>query len=81
MFAMQEDLLPAEPASYAPDPDRVRQKLAAVLEELRRADRMPWDRKQRAYQQLLFPQMTRSLPPDEAQQLKKAFEAELARLA
>lgn len=80
MFATQEDLFPAEPASYAPDPERVRGKLAAVLAELRQAETMPWDRKKRAYHQLLFPQMTRSLPEEEAAQLKLAFQAELQRL-
>lgn len=80
MFATQDDLLPAEPASYAPNPERVRGKLNAVLSELRQAETMPWDRKKRAYHQLLFPQMTRSLPEDEAAQLILAFETEMQRL-
>lgn len=80
MFATQDDLLPAEPASYAPNPERVRGKLNAVLSELRQAETMPWDRKKRAYHQLLFPQMTRSLPEGEAAQLILAFEAEMQRL-
>jgi hypothetical protein len=80
MFATQDDLFPAEPASYAPNPDRVRAKLNAVLSQLRAADTMPWDRKTQAYHLQLFPQMTRSLPADEAEQLKLAFTAELERL-
>lgn len=80
LFATQADLSPSEPASYAPDPDRVRGKLNAVLNQLRKADTMPWDRKTRAYQQLVFPQMTRILPPEEADAFQSSFELELQRL-
>ncbi|PYB73336.1 hypothetical protein [Rhizobium wuzhouense] len=80
LFGLAVDLAPAEPASYKPDPDRVRGKLAAVLSEMRAADTMPWDRKKRAYHQLLFPQMTRSLPPEEAEVLRAAFDVEWQRL-
>ena len=79
MFAEQADLFPAEPASYAPDPVRIRAKLNVVLAELRRADKMPWDRKTRAYHRLVFPQMTRALPADEAATLLLAFDTELKR--
>lgn len=44
------------------------------------ADTMPWDGKKRAYHQLLFPQMTRSLPIQEAETLRAAFDAEWERL-
>jgi len=81
MFAVQGDLLPAEPARYAPDPERVRGKLEAVLAELRRAEAMPWDLRTCAYHQLVFPQMTNALPPEEADRYRRAFEAELDRLA
>jgi hypothetical protein len=79
-FGTATDLAPKEPASYAPDPDRVRGKLDAVLSQLRSADIMPWDRKTQAYHRQVFPQMTRCLPADEAEQLKLAFETELQRL-
>ncbi|MBB3655041.1 hypothetical protein FHX15_000240 [Rhizobium sp. BK650] len=81
MFATQEDLFPAEPASYAPNPERVRRKLDAVLHELRRADAMPWDRKTRAFHQLVFPQMTNALPADEASQYRLEFQALIERLS
>jgi hypothetical protein len=79
MFAQQADFFPEESASYAPDPSRIRAKLNAVLLELRRAEAMPWDRKTRAYHQLVYPQMTRALPQDEAVTFRLAFEAELKR--
>lgn len=80
LFGSAADLPPAEPAVYKPDPDRVRGKLAAVLSEMQAADTMPWDRKKRAYHRLLFPQMTRSLPPEEAEALCAAFETQWQRL-
>lgn len=80
LFGLAVDSSPAEPATYKPDPDRVRGKLNAVLAEMRAADVMPWDRKKRAYHLQLFPQMTRALPEDEAERLRMAFEAEFARL-
>ena len=80
MFAVQDDLLPAEPISYAPNPDRVRGKLGAILAQLRAAEAMPWDRKTRAYHQLVFPQMTNALPPDEASRYRIEFDQQLERL-
>lgn len=80
LFGTQTDLFPQEPASYKPNPDRVRSKLNAVLAEMRAAQSMPWDRKKRAYHQMLFPQMTRSLPEDEAAELRFAFDTEWQRL-
>jgi hypothetical protein len=80
LFATQADLFPKEPASYKPDPDRVRGKLNAVLNEMKAAQSMPWNRKMQAYHQMLFPQMTRSLPEEEAAELRFAFDAEWQRL-
>ena len=80
LFGTEADLFLKEPVSYKPDPVRVRGKLQAVLSELRSADTMPWTRKTQAYHQLVFPQMIRCLPADEAEQLKLAFESELQRL-
>ncbi|WP_137155337.1 hypothetical protein [Rhizobium sp. FKL33] len=72
LFAQQADMFPKEPASYKPNPDRVRGKLNAVLTEMRAAQSMPWNRKTQAFHQLVFPQMTRSLPEDEAAALRFA---------
>lgn len=80
MFATQLDLLPAEPASYAPDPERVRGKLNAVLAELRAVETMPWDRRTQRYHQTVFPQMINALSPEEAAQYRMEFEGHLQRL-
>lgn len=81
MFATQPDVLPREPASYKPDPDRVRRKLSAVLNEMKSAEVMPWNRKIQALHRQVFPQMTRALPDDEANRFRLAFEAEWQRLS
>lgn len=80
MFAAQEHVSPAEPAFYAPDLDRVRLKLEAVLQELRLADVLPWDRKTRAFHQLVFPQMANALPPEEASKYRMEFQSLIQRL-
>lgn len=81
MFAEQGDLLSAEPASYAPSPERIRVKLADMLAQLRNAQTMPWDRRTKAYHLTVFPQMASVLPEEEAEQLRLAFHQELERLA
>ncbi len=80
LFAGQGDLLPAEPASYRPDPAKVRAKLLRLLDEARAADTLPWDRKTTRYWQTVFPQMANWLPQDEADQLRLDFRHELERL-
>lgn len=80
MFATQADLLAAAPVSYAPDPERIRAKLANVLSQLRGAATMPWDSKTERYQQQVFPQMASALPPDEAARLRLEFDDQIRRL-
>lgn len=80
LFSGQTDLLPAEPSSYRPDPDKVRRKLLRLLDEARAADTLPWDRKTARYWQTVFPQMANWLPDDEAYQLRLDFRIELERL-
>jgi hypothetical protein len=77
----QGDLFGPPPrVSYAPKPEKVRQKLLAMLEQIRGAEECPWSEKELSFNKLVFPQMTNWLPEDEAAQLRLAFEAELARL-
>ena len=71
----------AAPVAFRPDPDKVRLKLHRILAEARGASAMPWTTERLGYHQLVFPQMARALPPDEAAQLCFAFEAEIRRLA
>jgi hypothetical protein len=70
----------AAPVVYRPDPDRVRARLRRILGEARAASAMPWDRTQLGLYQTIVPQMTLSLPEDEAARWRLDFESEVARL-
>lgn len=67
--------------TYEPDLAEVRQDLAAILESARgvTAD-SPWDERTYRYNKVVFPQMTRWLPDDEAAQLCLEFREELERI-
>lgn len=61
--------------SAAADPERVRRKLDAMLEEARSGD-VPQSR--RRLMETVVPQMVRWLPEDEAERVKQAFGDALA---
>jgi hypothetical protein len=63
-----------------PNQERVRLKLHAVLAEMRAASEMPWDEDTLGYHQLVFPQMSQSLPDDEAKQMCFEFAEQVRRL-
>jgi len=69
MFA---DHVPAEAAATA-DPDRVRRKLAALLAEARKGSAQELPGARRRLIETVVPQMTRWLPEDEAERIKKVF--------
>jgi len=68
------------PVVYYPDPDRVRARLGKILAELRGAAPNGLKRDSVRFYQLVFPQMSKCLPEEEAAQLRFEFETELARL-
>lgn len=76
----QADLFGGEPAPRAYVPDRVRRRLQRILAEARAASAMPWDRTQLGLYQTIVPQMTLSLPEEEAAQWRLEFDSEVARL-
>jgi hypothetical protein len=77
----QPDLFPRAPREETVDPNEVRAELVELLEMARRAqDAAPWDRRTHRYHTIVFPQMARWLPEEEAQQLCFAFAAELERI-
>lgn len=81
MFAEQEaELFPAEPVVATPDPDRIRRRLNRILSEARAAAAMPWTATTRRLYEKIVPQMSLSLPDDEARQVQMAFQSELDRL-
>jgi hypothetical protein len=66
---------------YAPDPERVRQRLRSLLDQARLADTMPWPERDARMWQTVFPNMANWLPADEAAQLRLEFANEMERLA
>lgn len=65
---------------YRPDPTKVRARLHKMLYEARAAETLPWDEESARLYRAIFPQMTRSLPEEEAARLRLEFEAEMERL-
>jgi hypothetical protein len=66
--------------TFYPDQEAVRAELYRILSEARSAQVLPWDASTLSLYQTIFPQMTRCLPQEEAEQLCFAFETELLRL-
>ena len=80
LFGPGEDRLQAPVQRYLPDPEKVRQRLRALLETARAADKMPWPEKDARVWQIVFPNMANWLPEDEAEQLRFEFAREMERL-
>jgi hypothetical protein len=70
----------AAPVAYRADPQKVREKLTLIVNELRNASSLPWDASRLRYYRTVFPQMSLWLEEDEAAQLRFAFEEEIRRL-
>ncbi len=63
------------------NPSEVRAEVLELLRIAREArDRPPWDERIQRFYEMVFPQMTRWLPADEAEQLCLEFGQELERL-
>ena len=66
---------------YEPNLAEIREDLAAILASARSVTaEAPWDRRTFRYNKVIFPQMTRWLPGDEAAQLCFAFAREIERI-
>lgn len=70
----------AAPVAYRADPQKVREKLTLIVNELRNASSLPWDTNRLRYYRTVFPQMSLWLDEEEATQLRFAFEEEIKRL-
>ena len=63
------------------DPNEVRAEVLELLRIAREArEHAPWDERILRFYEMVFPQMTRWLPADEAEQLCLQFAEELERL-
>jgi len=78
----QGDLFGAEPMQpqYRPKSEYVRNRLDRILAEARAAEKMPWDWPRLQLNEIVFRDIPRYLPDEEAARYRLAFEEELARL-
>lgn len=74
LFGSEKPAIP----SASGDPDRVRRKLAAMLEEARSAGEHGLPQARRRLIEVIVPQMTRWLPEEEADRVKAEFREALA---
>ncbi|MEO0418854.1 MAG: hypothetical protein AAF249_08315 [Pseudomonadota bacterium] len=81
MFGDGEGRMPNQrQPDNTPDPDRVRQRLNAVLDRARAAPKEPWPEKKQRVWTIIFPNMAKWLPEEEAEQLCFEFTQEIERL-
>jgi hypothetical protein len=80
LFGAGENRLQAPVRSSVPDPANIRQRLTALLETARAAQKMPWSERDARMWQTVFPNMANWLPDDEAEQLRLEFRTEIERL-
>lgn len=67
--------------TYEPNLEEIREDLAAILASARAVTaEAPWDDRTFRYNRIIFPQMTRWLPDDEAARLCSEFSAEIERI-
>jgi len=80
-MSQQFDMFPPARTVETVDPDEVRAELIDILAMARAArDAAPWDRRTQRYHRVVFPQMARWLPDEEAAQLCFEFAVELDRI-
>lgn len=80
LFGPGPDRLQPPVQRFLPDPEKVRQRLMALLEKARSAERMPWPERDARMWQIVFPNMANWLPHAEAEQLRFEFAQEMERL-
>lgn len=85
MGAAQKSLFSEEelgPKLYVPDPRHVRNRLQSLLDEMRTAERWPWeDAVLSLYRDIVMPRLCDELPDkEEAARWRAQIEAECARL-
>jgi hypothetical protein len=67
--------------AYEPNLDEIREDLHAILEDARGVTaEAPWDDRTYRYNKVVFPQMSRWLPEEEAAQLCFEFSREIERI-
>ncbi len=80
LFGAGENRMQPVRQSTLPDPEQIRFRLRSILEKARSAERMPWSERDARMWQTVFPNMSKWLPKDEAEQLCFDFMREMERL-
>jgi hypothetical protein len=80
LFGDGDDRLQAPQPRTLPDPEKIRRRLKALVEKARSAERMPWPEREARVWQIVFPNMAKWLPDEEAEQLRLEFAREMERL-
>ena len=80
LFGSGENRMQAPRQPTVPDPETVRARLKFVLEKARSAEKMPWSERDLRMWQMVFPNMAKWLPEEEAAQLRFEFDQEIERL-
>jgi hypothetical protein len=81
LFGSGEDRLQVPRQKSVPDPETIRLRLQAALEKARSAKKMPWSEREARMWQIVFPNMAKWLPKEEADQLRFEFAQEMERLS
>jgi hypothetical protein len=80
LFGPGQDRMNPPVERFLPDPEKVRQRLNLLLAKARSAATMPWSERDARMWQIVFPNMAKWLPEDEAEQLRFEFAQEMERL-
>ena len=80
LFGEDANRLAAPAQTFLPDPEVIRRRLNALLDQARGAATMPWSSRDARMWQTIFPNMANWLPDEEANQLRLAFTHEIERL-
>lgn len=78
LFSTQVKTAPVR--TEAPDPEAVRKRLHAILDEARNASSMPWAASRARAIEHLFRNMTNWLPEAEGETLRQGFFQQMSRL-
>ncbi len=80
LFGDGPDRLQPPQQRTLPDPEKIRRRLKALIEEARSAEKMPWPEREARVWQIVFPNMAKWLPEEEAEELRLEFAREMERL-
>lgn len=81
LFGGEEGRIQVLSQSTLPDPEDIRRRLGSLVDQVRSAETMPWSERDARMWRIVFPNMARWLPEDEAEQLRFEFFQELDRLS